>query len=143
MSRISRDNMFLSMAQVIARRGTCPRAMVGAIAVIDGRPVCSGYNGALPHFPHCTDEGVGCVVGPDGGCMRATHAEANIVARCARVGIALGSCELFCTHACCEKCAALLVACGLRRLVYLKPYRLSAGLELLNNANIEVCHAGS
>lgn len=47
------------MAEILARRGTCDRAQVGAIIAVDGRAVSWGYNGAPPGLPHCSENGHG------------------------------------------------------------------------------------
>lgn len=54
MVRITRDDMLLGVAQVIAKRGTCSRLQVGAVFSKDGRIISTGYNGAPKGLPHCT-----------------------------------------------------------------------------------------
>lgn len=54
--RISRDEMLMEMAQVVAKRGTCSRLQVGAVFAVEGRVVATGYNGAPPGLPHCVHE---------------------------------------------------------------------------------------
>ena len=148
-SRLSRDVLYVEMALLFARRSTCLRGQVGAVIVVDNHVVSGGYNGAPPGLPHCTE--VGCEGGEwrfaenpidnyqefPNGCTRATHAEANAIAFAARHGTPCDEGTMYCTHAMCAKCAALVVACGLRKVVYVKPYWASA-LDLLDKANIEV-----
>lgn len=147
--RPSRDELFTEMAQLVATRGTCLRKQVGAVMVRDNRIVSIGYNGAPPDMPHCTD--VGCGGGePRGsqqtgsgpvypnGCTRAIHAEMNAIAFAARQGAPTDDAAMYCTCATCATCAALLVSSGIKRFVYLEPYRLTAGIDLLNEAGIEV-----
>ena len=107
-----------------------------------------GYNGAPPGQPHCLD--VGCDLGYDDhvplearGCVRTTHAEANAVAFAARHGIPCAPGTMYCTHATCRTCAAITVAAGIERVVYSIPYRLTEGIELLQECNVEVVHYGS
>lgn len=151
--RISRDAFFLEFASLVAMRSTCPRLHVGAVIVVDKRVVSMGYNGAPPGQPHCDE--VGCrgkeyqdVQGiwkeyyPN-GCTRATHAEANAVAFAARHGIPCAPGTMYCTHATCRTCAAITVAAGIERVVYSTPYRLTEGIELLEQCNVEVVHYGS
>jgi dCMP deaminase len=140
MPRPSRDELFLRVAGDFALRSTCARGQVGCVAVVDDHIVSTGYNGSPPGTPHCLD--VGCKLGHDGGCIRATHAEMNCVAFSARIGASLRDAALYCTHACCEKCAALVVAAGIVRVVYAKPYRLTEGVELLDKCNVEVMQYG-
>lgn len=56
MERISREQMLMEVAHVVARRGTCSRAQVGVVFAREGRILATGYNGAPPGIPHCTHE---------------------------------------------------------------------------------------
>lgn len=53
MERVSRDEMLLGVAKVVALRGTCSRLRVGAVVSRDGRIISTGYNGAPSGLPHC------------------------------------------------------------------------------------------
>lgn len=164
MSRMTRDELYLNIAESFAMRSTCLRGQVGAVIVVENHIVSGGYNGAPPGLPHCTEAGCEGGVKPEwpqggkaliptadleyyqteqfpNGCTRATHAEANAIAFAARHGTPCVEGTMYCTHAMCAKCAALVVACGIRRVVYLKPYRASA-LDMLDKANIEVIKYG-
>jgi len=129
--RISRADMFLRVAEIIAERGTCPRAQVGAVIVRDGRIISMGYNGAPKGLPHCED--VGCVIGTNGGCERAVHAEMNAVMWAAREGISTDMATMYCTYSPCVYCAVAIVACGIQAFCYLHNYRDDAGLKILND----------
>jgi dCMP deaminase len=56
MERITREEMLMEVAHVVARRGTCSRAQVGVVFAREGRILATGYNGAPPGLPHCTHE---------------------------------------------------------------------------------------
>jgi dCMP deaminase len=136
--------MFMQMAALVAQRSTCPRAQVGALIVLDRRPISMGYNGAPPYQLHCTQ--VGCEepieASPDGtrypgtGCQRAVHAELNAIAWAARHGVKTAGATIYCTHAPCRTCAQAILSAGIVRLVYEHDYRASAidileGLEIV------------
>lgn len=53
MERISREQMLMEVAHVVARRGTCSRAQVGVVFAREGRILATGYNGAPPGITHC------------------------------------------------------------------------------------------
>ncbi|MEO0140636.1 MAG: dCMP deaminase, partial [candidate division WOR-3 bacterium] len=72
------DQMLMGMALVAAFRSNCRRAFVGAVATIENRVKSIGYAGSPPGEPECLD--VGCDLGPEGGCVRTIHAEANAIA---------------------------------------------------------------
>jgi len=87
------DEYFLTIAEVVSRRSTCPRARVGAVIVsLDNRILATGYNGSSLGEPHCDD--VGCLV-VDGHCQRTLHAEVNAIAFAARDGISLRGGRLY------------------------------------------------
>lgn len=147
MVRISRDELFIEVALSVAKRSTCLRGQVGAVIVVDKHIVSMGYNGAPPGQPHCIDEGClgdeplldarGEKIFPN-GCTRSTHAETNAVAFAARHGINTDAGTMYCTHATCINCARTMVAAGIVEVVYLKPYRLTEGIELLDKCNVRV-----
>jgi dCMP deaminase len=134
--RISRDSMLMEMAFIAAKRGTCERASVGAVIARAGRVISTGYVGAPPGASHCTD--VGCVIGKHNGCIRTVHAESNAIAYAARYGVSTEDATLYSTHSPCEPCAKLIIAAGIRRVVYTIDYRDRSGLELLSELGIEV-----
>lgn len=142
MKRLTRDELFMQIAQLLALRSTCERGHVGAVIVRDRRIVATGYNGAPSGMAHCLDDGVGCDVGPEGGCRRAVHAEANAIAFAARDGIQLLGTTLYSTHAPCRKCAELIVNAGIKVVCYNIAYRDPAGIQLLDDAGIEFYEYG-
>jgi len=134
--RISRAALYMAMAQLLAMRGTCTRARVGAVVVKDGRVISTGYVGSPSGTPHCID--VGCEIGPGGGCIRTVHAEANAIAFAAKYGIALEGSTMYCTLSSCRKCAELIINSGIKEVVYLNEYRDMAGPDLLEKAGVTV-----
>lgn len=87
------DQYFTGIAQAVAQRATCTRAMVGAVIVSpDNRVLATGYNGSTSGEPHCIDVGCDLV---DGHCQRTQHAEINAVAYAARYGVAIGGAHLY------------------------------------------------
>lgn len=143
MERIGREDMFFQIAQIVAERGTCPRARVGSVIVRENRIISIGYNGAPPGMPHCDE--VGCELGNRGiatfredaklpyppGCERAIHAEANALAFAARSGVATKGAHLYCTHGPCYTCAKLMLSAGISVVHYITPYRDDRGHDLL------------
>lgn len=138
--RHSADDVHMGTAKLWAGRSTCQRGHVGAVLVVDGRQVASGYNGAPPGHPHCTD--IGCDIHPEvAGCQRSIHAEANAIAFAARHGVPIQGATLYCTAGPCLKCAQLILSAGIAEVIYDVPYRLPDGLNLLN-ANLPYPYAG-
>lgn len=87
------DTYFMSIAEVVASRSTCPRASVGAVIVKNNRILSTGYNGAPPGELHCTDIGCSMV---NNHCERTIHAETNAVAQAARFGVPVDAATLYC-----------------------------------------------
>lgn len=56
LERISRNEMLMDVAKVVARRGSCSRLQVGVVFAREGRILATGYNGAPPRMAHCTHE---------------------------------------------------------------------------------------
>ena len=121
--RISRDEMFMRIAYVVAERGTCPRAKVGAVLVDRDHKIRSiGYNGNPPGAPHCED--VGCMM-KNGHCT-AIHAEVNaLMYGRFETGIYDTGYTLYVTHKPCEECKRVILKFNskIKRVVYDIPYR--------------------
>ena len=90
MSRISKDNYYLDIAQTVAERSTCMRRMFGAIIVKDDVIVSTGYNGAPRGRQNCNELNF-CIrdklqipKGERYELCRSVHAEANAIISAAR-----------------------------------------------------------
>ena len=97
----------------------CDRKKVGAIIVKNGMIISDGFNGTPTGFDnHCEDEE---------GYTKwyVLHAEANAILKVAK---STNSCEgatLYLTLSPCKDCAKLIHQSGIKRLVYIKEYKLS------------------
>lgn len=136
MERIDKDIWFLEIAEIVAKRATCPRASVGSLVVRNSRIISMGYNGAPVDSDHCLD--YGCVEDLEGGCTRAVHSEVNSLMFAAREGIATYSGTLYSTHCPCLGCSKLIINAGISRVVYEHSYRDLRGVAILLDAGIEV-----
>lgn len=130
----------METAHVISHRGTCPRAQVGVVIARNSRIISTGYVGSPAGQPHCSDPGVGCILGNHGGCIRTVHGESNSIAFAAREGVPTGGCDLYTTLAPCTECAKLIINAGIRRVVYHHEYRDPSGLNLLASSKV-IVHA--
>jgi len=140
MIRPSKEKTLMEVALSFSRQSTCIKAHVGAVLAKEGRIITTGFNGAPKGLPHCDE--VGCDLDNNGACIRTVHAEANVVAFAAKYGIPTAGATLYTTIAPCYACAKLLVNAGVTRVVYLKEYRIKAGLELLAHGGVSVSHFG-
>ena len=123
--RISRDEYFIRIADVVALRSTCNRAQVGAVLVdpYTNRIVATGYNGSAKGAPHCID--VGCLemdlgTGHGTSCIRTIHAELNAVLHLEHNYTRL---VLYSTHQPCFQCTKALIAANVKDIYYRLPYK--------------------
>ena len=125
MNRITRHQMFMEMAQTVAKRSTCMRLNVGAVIVKDRRIVSIGYNGVAPGKPHC--QGNECP-GRVGGCTLTTHAEINAINYLPK-GIG-SNLDIYVTDSPCPNCYdAIARDLRFNRLFFSTPYRITDHLE--------------
>jgi dCMP deaminase len=120
--RPSWDDYFMSIAQIIATRGTCDRLRVGAVLVKNNRIISTGYNGAPPGLPHC-DGPAGHLV-EEGHCIRTVHAEENCILQVAAIGgTSTQGSTIYSTHSPCYHCFKKLCVGGVKRVVVGQLYR--------------------
>ena len=90
MSRISKENYYLDIAETVLERATCLRRIYGAIIVSNDEIIATGYNGAPRGRRNCTDlgfcsrEALKVPRGERYELCRSVHAEANAIISAAR-----------------------------------------------------------
>lgn len=138
------DMTLMTIAYAWQDRSTCARNHVGAVVSREGRVISTGYNGAPAGMAHCEHDPQALsrpmIIDLSGrrGCLIAIHAEANALSYAARHGVAVEGATIHTTLSPCYACAQLIVAAGLTRVVYDRPYRDETGLELLRAAGVTV-----
>lgn len=96
MSRLSKINYYLDIAQTVSKRSTCLRRHFGAIIVKDDIIISTGYNGAPRGRQNCNDLGycyrekLNIPRGERYELCRSVHAEANAIIAASR-DLMLGS----------------------------------------------------
>lgn len=90
MTRLSKDNYYLGIAEAVSKRSTCLRANCGAIIVNNDAIISTGYNGNPRGMENCVDKGT-CPRSeykPNEGrhLCHAVHAEMNCFVNIARSG---------------------------------------------------------
>ena len=131
----------MEMAELVSTRSTCIRRKIGAIVVKDKQVLSTGYNGAPRGLAHCLD--VGCLrdelnipSGTRHEICRAVHAEQNAIIQCG-AKLAKGS-TIYANVKPCKICAKLIINAGISRVVYQGDYPDDEGLELLEEAGVQV-----
>jgi len=134
------DTYFLNVARLTASLSYCKKLQVGAVAVMNRRIICTGYNGTLPGSDNCCEDII-IVDGVETLKTRDTveHAERNLISFAASSGIALERATLYITHSPCMQCAKAIANAGFVRVVYAEPFKADNGIELLKSLRIETC----
>jgi dCMP deaminase len=127
--RIPLEEVYMRMAEELAKRSTCARNQVGTvIATSDLTQVVGiGYNGNARGLPNRCDSSepghCGCI-----------HSEANALLK---AGAGLPGKVMFVTVSPCAMCAKMIVNANVERVYYRTTYREPAGLAVLAAAGIE------
>ncbi|MCD5397332.1 cytidine/deoxycytidylate deaminase family protein [candidate division NPL-UPA2 bacterium] len=152
--RLSWDDYFLKVAELISQRSTCLRRKVGVVIVKDKRMISSGYNGAPTGLVHC--EEIGCLRmkmkvprGERHELCRGLHGEQNAIIQAALYGVSIRGATLYVTHQPCSVCAKMIINAGIQRIVIIKGYpdemaRImlrEAGIPLVKNSETGYCQA--
>ena len=126
------DRAYLRMASEWSQLSHCVRKQVGAIIVRGGQIIADGYNGTPSGFENACET-------PDGQTKwYVLHAEANAIMKVARSTNSADNSTLYLTMSPCKDCSKLVHQAGIKRVVYLDRYKDTAGLELLEQAGVEV-----
>ncbi len=142
--RLSWDEYFLNLVQVVGSRGTCDRGRSGCVIVKDKRILATGYVGSPIGIKHCDDVGheMHTVINEDETqsrhCIRTAHAEQNAIANAARFGTALDGATLYCNMTPCYTCAKMIINAGIKRVVCAKDYHISErSKQVFKEAGVE------
>lgn len=135
--RISREQMFMDIAEIVAKRSACLRNNVGCVIVNpENNIVAIGYNGPAAGVPQCRPEQC------QAGCDIAIHAEDNAILRMPTKYDSFGTpikYSLYVTVSPCKECAKLIVQRGdVDKVYYRYPYRISDGIYYLLSKGIKV-----
>ena len=133
MSRISKENYYLDIAETVIGRATCLRRCYGAIIVKNDEIISTGYNGAPRGRKNCVDLGrctreiLNIPRGERYELCRSVHAEANAIISAARRDMAGGTLYLAGKNAAtgqllhdtssCSMCRRLIINAGLSKVI--------------------------
>ena len=128
--RIPLEEVYMRMAEELAKRSTCARNQVGSvIASADLTQVLGiGYNGNARGLPNRCD-------GPEPGRCGCIHSEANALIK---AGAAVPGKVMFVTVSPCVMCAKMIVNSNVERIYFRTPYRDPSGVQVLREAGLEV-----
>lgn len=142
---MNKDLFYLSLAGQYAKQFTgCTKVAVGSCIVKSGNIVAMGANRAIPNL--CKSPR-GCLRvelygensklhrNPED--CRAIHAEVDAIGNAAKCGVSTEGATIYVTRYPCEGCARLLIAAGIKRVVYGREQRVSlTTLQMFESAGV-------
>jgi dCMP deaminase len=126
------DKAYLRMATSWAELSHCQRKKVGALIVKDDMIISDGYNGAPSGFDNCCENEQGETH------WYVLHAEANAILKVAKSTNNAKGATLYLTLSPCKDCSKLILQAGIKRVVFVKLYKDSAGVDFLESAGITI-----
>lgn len=143
--RISWNDYFMEMCDLIAKRSTCLRRKIGAVIIKDNRVLATGYNGSPTGITHCGDREGGCIreknnikSGTHHEICYAIHSEANAILQAAKYGISIEGATLYCNTRPCSICTRLIINSGIKKVYYRDYYPDEFSDQLFKEAGIEL-----
>ena len=142
--RVSWDEYFMQIAEIVKTRSTCRRRQVGAVIVKDNHIITTGYNGAPTGSLHCTDVGIcererlNIPSGERHELCRALHAEQNAIIYASKIGVSVDGATIYVTVQPCIICAKILINAGIKRIVYKGDYPDDLSKTILQEAGVEL-----
>ena len=129
--RIPLEEVYMRMAEELAKRSTCARSQVGSVITTGDltQVLGIGYNGNARGLPNACDsaEPGRC------GCL---HSETNALIK---AGAHVADKIMFITMSPCVMCAKMIVNSNVRRVYFRTAYREPAGVDVLRQAGVEAC----
>src|SRR3984893_18605100 len=130
--RIPLEEVYMRMAEELAKRSTCARLQVGSVITTSDltQVLGIGYNGNAKGLPNRCDssEPGNC------GCI---HSEQNALIK---AGAQLSGKVMFVSASACVMCAKMIINANVGRVYYREAYRDPSGLEVLRQGGVEVEH---
>lgn len=122
-----KDSTFIEIAKTIAKESKCISLQVGAVIVKDDRIISMGYNGTISGTINCNEAFTqGHFARKEHSAWsdaHEIHAEMNAIMFAAKNGISVNGATLYSTHEPCDQCLKNTIQAGIKRVVYLYPYK--------------------
>ncbi|TMF17373.1 MAG: hypothetical protein E6I36_14740 [Chloroflexi bacterium] len=130
--RIPLEEVYMRMAEELAKRSTCARLQVGTVITTPDltQVLGIGYNGNARGLPNRCDS----TTPGSCGCI---HSEMNAVVK---AGAQMPGKIMFVSASPCVMCAKMAINANVARVYYRDAYRDPAGLDVLRQGGVEVIH---
>jgi dCMP deaminase len=124
------DEIYMDLAQSLAKRSHCVKAQVGSVLTKDTRIVSLGYNGPPSGTYNCDENWPveGCPRDSKGSCSLALHAEQNAILYASKNNVSIEGSTLYVTLSPCISCARVIYTVGIKKVFYLDSYAKYKGL---------------
>ena len=122
------------MAREWSQLSYCNRKQVGALIVKDKMIISDGYNGTPSGFENICETEQGNTK------WYVLHAEANAILKVAKSTQSTEGATLYQTLSPCKDCSKLIHQSGIKRVVFIKKYKDTEGVDFLIKAGVEVSH---
>ena len=132
--QIKYDTSYLKMAREWSQLSYCNRKQVGALIVKDKMIISDGYNGTPSGFENVCETDLGNTK------WYVLHAEANAILKVAKSTQSTEGATLYQTLSPCKDCSKLIHQSGIKRVVFIKKYKDTEGVDFLIKAGVEVSH---
>lgn len=146
MSKPSFDEIYMDLAENLAKRSHCVKAQVGAVLTKDTRIVSLGYNGPPSGTHNCDIDfpKEGCPRDSKGSCSLALHAEQNAILYASKNKVSIEGSTLYVTLSPCISCARVIYTMGIKKVFYIHSYadfkglKSDEGVDFLQKFGVEV-----
>ncbi len=130
--RIPLEEVYMRMAEELAKRSTCIRLQVGSVITsADMTQVLGiGYNGNAKGLPNRCDS----TTPGNCGCL---HGELNSLVK---AGAQIPGKLMFVSASPCVMCAKMIINANVTKVYYRNAYRDPAGLDVLLQGGVDVIH---
>ena len=124
------NQIYAHIAAIISRRSTCKRLQVGSVVVSSDytRVLAIGYNGNAKGFKNTCDSDepgrCGCLHSEINALLKTDYSEKDKI--------------IFVTDTPCVACAKAIINADIKRVCYIRSYRIQDSLDMFKRSNIEV-----
>ena len=137
--RLLEDNEIIQLLSNEAKQSSNWWRHIGAAIINNGQVVSSAHNTSMPTSYSSWIDGDPRITARRGNNIDVSidiHAEAKLIAQCAREGRPVFGSDIYVTTFPCPNCAKLIVESGVKRCYFIEGYAMLDGYELLKSAGI-------
>jgi len=142
--KMSWDDYFMRIAEVVASRSSCAKRHVAAVVVKDHRIISTGYNGTPRGTSNCNEGGCERCLSlvPSGsglGECLCSHAEENAIVQASYHGVSLRDATIYTTFQPCILCTKMIINAGIKEVVFRHAYPLPDNAKhLFSDAGVTI-----